>query len=169
MNKEEIFRYIKLSNSKSVSISRQLLKEYPGIIMEIVIKANAKLQIDFLDENMLKIDEGEISLYFYYENYDKLFQAVEKFTKMKMEEWKNYTQIGGYPISKEYDLSKSWNNLKKDFSNKILKLPTGYIKFDIRDLYWTALYSGEVKVDDSWDKYEEWLRRKKNEEDSMYE
>ena len=66
MNKEEIFRYIKLSNSKSVSISRQLLKEYPGIIMEIVIKANAKLQIDFLDENMLKIDEGEISLYFYY-------------------------------------------------------------------------------------------------------
>ena len=29
--------------------------------------------------------------------------------------------------------------------------------------------SGEVKVDDSWDKYEKWLKKKKDEEDKLYE
>ncbi len=30
MNKEEIFRYLKVSSSKSITVSRKLLKEYPG-------------------------------------------------------------------------------------------------------------------------------------------
>lgn len=169
MNKEEIFRYLKVSSSKSIIVSRKLLKEYPGIIREIIIRPNVKLQIKFLDKNIIDIDEGEISLYFYYENYDKLFESLEEYIGMKIDDWSNLTKTNEYPISEGENLQKSWDKLKRDFSNKILELPQKYKQFDIRDLYWTALYSGEVKVDDSWNKYEKWLKKKKDEEEKLYE
>ena len=99
MNKEEIFRYLKVSSSKSITVSRKLLKEYPGIIREIIIRPNIKLQINFLDKNIIDIDEGEISLYFYYENYDKLFESLEEYMGMKIDDWSNLTKTNEYPIS----------------------------------------------------------------------
>lgn len=169
VNKEEIFRYIELGKSKSICVDRRLLDQYPGIIRNIIIKSGEMLQIDYLDKHILELGEGEISLYFYYENYDKLFLSVENLTGTKMELWNNYTKSELYPDIGEFDLSQSWEKLKIDFVNKTLHLPKGYREKGIRDLYWKALDSGEIKVNDSMDIFKQWLKRKMIEEEEMYE
>lgn len=169
MDKEEIFRYVEIGKSRSVSVDRCLIEQYPGIIRNVIIKQNAKLQVDFLDKHVLEIDEGEISLYFYYEDYDKLFKAVEEYIGISMEDWVNYTKSEWYPETVEIDLNQSWEKLKSDFVDKKLHLPVGYKEYSIRDLYWEALDSGEVKVNDPESVFHEWLDRKMHEQDEMYD
>lgn len=168
MNKEEIFRHINVGRSKSICVDRRLIQKYPGIVRNITIREGAELQIDFLDKNILELDEGEMTIYFYYENYDKLFDALEKFTGNKISEWENYTQTGWYPNFEEVSLEQSWTKFKIDFANKILPLPDGYKEYLVRGMYWKALDSGEIKPSDSEEVFFEWQRRKMIEEEEVY-
>lgn len=168
MEKDEIFRYIQVGASKSISVERRLLNLYPGVIRDIIIRADAELQIDFLDKYAIEMEEGEVTFYFYYEDYDKLFEAVENFTGVKMNNWNNYTKIGWYPEVNEINLDKSWENIMNDFVNKTIYFPKGYKKYRIASLYWQALDSGDIKVNDSMDVFDKWMRKKMKEDMEKY-
>ena len=146
MENEEIYRYIRVGKSRSICVDRCLMEQYPGIVRNIIIKDNAKLQIDFLDKHNLEIDEGEFSLYFYYDNYETLFSAISEYIKTDMKEWNNYTRTAWYPPLDGYDLNQSWSLLKSDFINKTLYLPAYYKDFVIPGLYWKGLASGKLKI-----------------------
>lgn len=168
MTTEEIFKYIKVGKSKSISVHRCLLEQYPGIIRNVIIRPEVKLQIDYFDKHTLEIGEGEITLYFYYEDYNKLFTAVENLIGIKMDKWEKNTKSDWNFEIVEHNLKKSWKKLESDFVDKILHLPKGYKEFGIRDLYWKALASGEVNVNDEMNVFEQWLEKKMLEEDEMY-
>lgn len=146
MEREEIFRYINVGRSKSICIDRRLLEQYPGIVRDVIIKSDTKLQIDYHDKFSLEMGEGEFSLYFYYEDYDKLFEAIEEFLSLKILQWENYTKTGWYPNLDEFDLEASWTKMKVDYVQKTLYLPSGFREFIIPSLYWTGLANGKLKI-----------------------
>lgn len=172
MEKEEIFRYIAVGRPRAISVDRRELKQYPGIIRTLVILENAEIQLNFLDQGNLELDEGEITFYLCYEDYEKLFKAVEEYLGMKMEEWTNYNRTGWYPDTSGIDTKESWDNLACDFANRKLEFPKGYQKFRIASLYWKALYSGVIKPEDPFDVFFQWeaeRRRKEREEEDKEE
>lgn len=89
MDRQEIFRYIEVGSSKSISVDRRVLKDYPVI--------------------------------------------------------------------KEANLKDSWENLKVDFVKRKLSFPERYSDYQIRDIYWRALYEGDIRVDDPWEVFEKLL------------
>jgi len=127
---------------------------------DIIIRDNTELQIDFFDKNTLKKDEGEVTIYLYYENYDRLFKAVEEYVGICIDEWTNYSSNGWYPLMGETDLTQSWRKFKIDFAGKAIPLPSGFEKLIIPAIYWEGLYNGEIKVDDSIEVIREWLGKK---------
>lgn len=159
MEKEEIFRYITVGSGSSISIDRRELSQYPGIIRELIIRKNTELQINFLDQNNLALDEGEITFYFHYETYERLFQAAEEYLEMKLENWTNYSRTGWYPDTEEIQTNNSWNHLVADFAARTLKFPKEYIECRIASLYWNALYWGEVKPEDSYEIFAQWIKK----------
>lgn len=146
VSKDEIFRYINLGRSSSISIDRHLMEKYPGIIRNITIRRDEEVQIDFHDKHILEINEGEVTFYFQYENYDILFDELEKFLGLKMDEWQNYNKTDWYPETDDIDLKESWGRLTIDFINKALPFPSNFISFRIASIYWEGL-----------DWYEYWL------------
>lgn len=105
---------------------------------------------------------GQI-FYFRYEDYESLFESVEKFIGKGMEEWENYNTKDYESILGDYNLRESWNRLKLDFVNNQLHFPTGYREMRIRDMFWKALYYKELDVNASMDEIEQWLIRKTEE------
>lgn len=160
VEKEEIFRYIVTGSCKSISVNRCLLNAYPGIMRDIVIQKNNELQINFLDKDDIEMGEGEITFYFCYKSYEELFKAIEDYIRIKMINWENYTKTNRYPDTDNLNLEESWRKFKNDFVNKKIAFPKGYKEFRIASLYWQALYSGEVKPNDSIEIFHQWVRNK---------
>lgn len=164
LTKEEIFRYINVGKINSISVDRRLMEKYPGIIRNVIIRQDAEVQIDFHDKYTLEIDEGEVTFYFQYENYDILFDALEKFLGLKIDEWQNYNKTDLYPETDTEDLKESWDKLATDFVNRTLPFPSNFISFRIASMYWEGLYNGEIEVDSSSEQIDDWFRKKTDED-----
>ncbi|WP_010243270.1 DUF433 domain-containing protein [Acetivibrio cellulolyticus] len=164
LTKEEIFRYINVG-SGSISVDRRLLEKYPGIIRDIVITGDASVRIEFHNKHTITSDEGEVSFCFQYENYDILFDELEKFLGLKMDEWQNNNKTGWYPEPHDEYLKKSWDMLATDFINSNLPFPSNFKSFR-PNMYWEALYNGELKIDSSPEEISDWLRKKAADYDS---
>lgn len=169
MEREEIFRYITVGRPRAITVDCRELKQYPGIIRTLVIQGNAQIQLNFLDEWNIKFDEGEVTFYFCYEDYEKLFEAVEEYLGMKMEDWTNYNRTGWYPDISGIKTKESWDNLASDFTNGKLEFPERYQTFRIADSYWKALYHGLIKPEDPFEVFLRWeakQRRMKEEKEA---
>ena len=164
LTKEEIFRYINVGKINSISVDRRLMEKYPGIIRNVIIRQDAEVQIDFHDKYTLEIDEGEVTFYFQYENYDVLFNELEKFLGLKIDEWQNYNKTDCYPETDNEDLKESWDKLATDFVNRSLPFPPSFISFRIASMYWEGLYNGEIRVDSSSEEVDDWFRKKTDED-----
>lgn len=166
MDRNEIFRYINVGSSKAICVDRRLLEEYPGIIRNVIIRTDAELQVDFLDKYNLEIDEGEFTLYFFYENFDELFKAVERYIGLEMQDWENYTRTCSYPVSELNNLESSWMKLKADFVNKKLYLPNGFKENMIPSFYWKGLANGKLKLNHTDEELHEYMISTLDEDDT---
>ena len=148
MDKKEIYKYIKLGNKRAIEVDRRILEKYNGIYRRIIIMMNNRIKIEFADEDCVNNDEGEMTIYFDYSDYDELFAALEEYIGIKMSKWHNYNNDEFDFIKNTCDLEKSWNDLKYDFVNRKLDFPKHYEKMTIADIYWKGLYDKEINLSD---------------------
>lgn len=160
MNKSEIYRYIKLGSKRSIEIDRRILNKYSGIYRRIIIMMNNRVKVEFADEDCVNNDEGEMTIYFDYDDDETLFIALEEYIGIGMSKWHNYNNDNFEFIKEEYNLEKSWNDLKYDFVNRKLDFPQKYKKMTIADIYWKGLYNKEIDINDGVKEIQEWIQRK---------
>ena len=155
MDKQEISKYTRLSKYCAISIDKQLLGEYPGIVREVWIKRNNRVQIRFADKYVEETDEAAVDFYFDYDTENDLIHALEIFIQKPLDCWINWTtiELEFPPVN---SLETSWMKLKTDFINKKLTFPSGWINF-VLDPYWKALLDGELTVNSSYEEIRTWV------------
>ena len=122
INTEELRGMLQLSRV-SMIIDRVHLKQYGGIFREINIINNKCMRVDFLDRNNKIMNEGEYSLYYYYESFDKMISEIKAYTGKTNDEWVRYfTDPEIF-----YNESEEWNEEPNDLKNNLIPLPSGYL------------------------------------------
>ena len=86
-----------------------------------------------------------------------------------MNEWQNFNKIDWQPETDNANVKESWDRLATDFVNRILLFPSNFIRFRIRDLYWEALFNGELRVDSTQEEICDWMKNKADEDNELDE
>ena len=154
MDKQEISKYTRLSKYCAISIDKRLLGEYPGIVREVWINRNNRVQIRFADKYVEETDEA-VDFYFDYNNETDLIQALEIFIQKPLDCWINWTNIE-LEFPPDTSLEASWIELKLDFVGKKLEFPSGWVNF-VAEPYWKALLDGELMVNSSYEEIRAWV------------
>lgn len=142
MNEKEILNYIDMSRNKSICIDRCLLEKYPGYVREITIMKDKILKVEF---NVYGYDEGGLIIKVYYEDYNKLFNAVQEFINIGIQEWENFSKSDWYPnLEDEVDFDYSGLMLKQDLINKTLSIPKDGARYEIPLGYWKDVSEGKI-------------------------
>ena len=84
MDKQEISKYTRLSKYCAISIDKQLLGEYPGIVREVWINRDNRVQIRFADKYVEETDEAAVDFYFDYDTENDLIHALEIFIQKQI-------------------------------------------------------------------------------------
>ena len=155
MDKQEISKYTRLSKYCAISIDKRLLDEYPGIVQEVWINRDNRVQIRFADKYVEETDEAAVDFYFNYGNETDLIHALEIFVQKPLDCWINWTNIE-LEFSPVNSLETSWMKLKIDFVDKKLAFPSGWLNF-VFDPYWKALLDGELTVNSSYEEIRTWV------------
>lgn len=158
---EEILRYIRLSKKKTVSVERNLLPQYPGIVRDIAVLPDSRICVSFFDKNITFSDEASVVFYLYFENNSKLLRSLEKFFSCRISNWHNYNEENIiFPDCYSTDvLDRSWLAFKRDFADRKIAFPVGWTKFVISDPYWEAIWDGKLKPDASFEEIALWARQ----------
>ena len=160
MDFEEILKYIQLSKKKSVSIEKQLLSQYPGIVREVAIFVNNRVCVSFFDKNIISNDEAEVVFYLYFASNKELIHSLEDFCGCQIRDWHkdNYEEII-FPNSCSKDLlSNSWLAFKRDFADRKIQFPSGWTKLVIPNPYWQAIWDRQLKPDASFEEINLWAQ-----------
>lgn len=129
MNKEELRGMLKLS-MVSMIINRVHLKKYGGIFREINIIDNECMRVDFLDKADKIRNEGEYSIYYDFESFDKMISEIEAYTGKAIDEWVRYFTDPEifYNESEDWNEEPDWELFFYDFNNNLISLPSGYLR-----------------------------------------
>lgn len=146
MELDGLIQYIKMSRNKSVIVDQCIPEEYPGYVRTITIMQNSIVRVEF---EVYGCDEGGITYFVQYFDYECLVKNLEEYLAKKIEDWDNINQSGFYP--KEItvnNIDTIHKKIKTDLINKRISLPFGGIKIWMPDGYWKRLTDKPNKIQD---------------------
>lgn len=144
MQIDEILRYLEVSRSKTVTIACDNCEKYLGYVRTITIKRENIVTIEF---EVYGYDEGGITYFIQYNNFELLICSLEKYLGKKLEDWENINQTGYYPEPINCDKEKTTKIIKQDLINDKIKLPDLGNKIWITGGYWKDLHDGVYHLD----------------------
>ena len=132
MTKNEILGMLKLS-MVSMVIDRLHMKKYGGLFREIELINKTQIRVDFLDKNCKILEEGEFSIYFNFESFEKMIYELELYTGKKVDKWKRYfvDPLIFYDESPEWNEDVNWDLFTSDFNNGLILLPNGFLDMNM--------------------------------------
>ena len=141
MDIHEIRKYLVSGSTKSICVSRSLLKEYSCIVRDVIINQNNVVKIEY---NTYGYDEGGFCICFFYSDEQILIKSLEDFMGLSISSWNNITATDWYPEQPQYiDFERSGDLFKKDLRENSLLFPSGYIESQIPSGYWKDYLNGE--------------------------
>lgn len=120
MNAEEIKQYTTLSHSKSVTIDRSIVSDYPQYVRDTIIYDLYSARIEFNDYNM---DEGPLYIRVSYATLPDMIRSLESYLGKPIDQWENYNRTGAYPDRPEPSQPAAEDKLHSDYIHKQLPLP----------------------------------------------
>ncbi len=126
MDIQEIMRYIEVG-SGYVEVDRSYPEKYQGLCRRIYIREN-KIQIDYISEGWLEIEEGEETFYFVYDSTEQAVKAAEQYIGKPVSEWVNYNKTYNLWDFPPYD-ENSWDHFYSDLQKHTLDFPKNFNKF----------------------------------------
>lgn len=150
MDMQEIRRYIEVGPGY-IEVDRSYLEKYKGLCRRIYIREN-KIQIDYISEDWLDIEEGEETFYFHYDNTEKAVEAAENYIGKPLSEWVNYNRtysLWDFPPYEE----NSWENFFCDLKSHVLDFPENFNKFHMRTFMARGVFLNIInpESDFEWD------------------
>lgn len=144
MDIEEIKKYIGTGRDKAICIDCSHAPEYPGLIREIWIKPDSRIQFSYLSYGY---NDGGLDIYITYESLDKIVQDLEEYLSQGMAEWKNFSKNGEYPppLNQEIDTSDSWGLIENDLKFGKIRLPAKGCQYEIPSIYWAKIAGWKTK------------------------
>ena len=91
-----LIRYMEMSRAKTITVDCSLSTEYSGYVWTITIQPDNIVRVEF---EVYGYDEGGITYYIQYRNFDGLIKNLEKYLGKNLIDWENVNQTGNYPCS----------------------------------------------------------------------
>lgn len=138
-----LIQHMRMNESKTITIDCDMSKEYPGYVRTITIKNDNTIRVEF---EVYGYDEGGITFFIQYKNFELLIYSLEKYLEKEIEEWDNINQSGHYPEAIDCDIRQTNKIIKLDLVNDNIKLPVSGDKIWIPDGFWKKLHDGVIPL-----------------------
>ncbi|MDE6093043.1 MAG: hypothetical protein K2G14_08110 [Ruminococcus sp.] len=142
MDIDEIKRYIHVG-SGYVEVARDYLPKYKGLCRRTFIRKN-KIQIDFCTIGNVELNEGEITFYFGYENFEDVIKSAENFLHSPVPEWTNYNRTWNEWHFPESSDKNAFQNFFRDLQEHKLIFPENFSYMRICRIYALGVFLGKI-------------------------
>lgn len=130
-------------------------KRYEGICCMLNVTRNNKVFLDYDDTYDDAESEGGFRAVFRYESFDKMAEAVERFTN------KSLAELTIEPKCYElFDCEKpQWKEFQWELYNGSIKMLDGYSNLNIGSLWWRGLFLKKIRHDSSMEELDAWIKQ----------
>lgn len=133
-----LIRYMEMSRAKTITVDCSLSTEYSGYVWTITIQPDNIVRVEF---EVYGYDEGGITYYIQYRNFDGLIKNLEKYLGKNLIDWENVNQTGNYPERPgNWEKENADEKIKIDLVSNNIKLPLNGIRTWMPEGYWKNLH-----------------------------
>lgn len=140
MTSQDLISYIELGRLPVIVYCE---KKYEGICCMLKVSRNNTIFLDYDDTYIDAESKGTFRATFKYDSFDKMLQAIEKFTKNDL----NELVINPYCYDKFSGEEPKWLEFQWDLYNGKIKLLDNYNEFFIGDFWWNGLFQKKIRPD----------------------